>query len=100
AGFIDNAGSGRNYGIEMENRLQLHPQLALFLSASWLKTKLGDYITLDGENFSGREQAQAPRFQYSVATDWYISDALTFNLSLQGKDAFFYSDGHNARSKR
>lgn len=100
AGFIDNAGSGRNYGIEMENRLQLQPQLALFVSASWLKTKLGRYVTLEGDNFSGREQAQAPRFQYSVATDWYINEALTFNLSLQGKDAFFYSDGHNARSKR
>ncbi|WP_310211357.1 TonB-dependent receptor domain-containing protein [Rheinheimera pacifica] len=100
AGFIDNAGSGRNYGIEMENRLQLHPQFAVFLSASWLKTKLGNYVTLDEENFSGREQAQAPRFQYSVATDWYITEALTFNVSLQGKDAFFYSDGHNARSSR
>ena len=100
AGFIDNAGSGRNYGIELENRLQLHPQLALFLSASWLKTKLGQYITLDGDNFTGREQAQAPRFQYSVAADWYISDNLTFNLSVQGKDSFFYSDGHAARSSR
>ncbi|WP_445767256.1 TonB-dependent receptor [Rheinheimera sp.] len=100
AGFIDNAGSGRNYGIEMENRLQLHPQLAVFLAASWLKTKLGNYITLDGDNFSGREQAQAPRFQYSLAGDWYISDSLTFNLSLQGKDAFYYSDGHSARSSR
>jgi iron complex outermembrane receptor protein len=100
AGFIDNAGSGRNYGIEMENRLQLHPQFAVFLSASWIKTKLGNYVTLDEENFSGREQAQAPRFQYSVATDWYITEALTFNVSLQGKDAFFYSDGHNARSSR
>ena len=100
AGFIDNAGSGRNYGIEMENRLQLHPQLAVFLSASWMKTELGRYITLDGDDFTGREQAHAPRFQYSVATDWYITDALTFNLSLQGKDAFFYSDGHNARSSR
>lgn len=100
AGFIDNAGSGRNYGIEMENRLQLHPQLALFLSASWMKTELGRYVTLDGDDFTGREQAHAPRFQYSVATDWYITDALTFNLSLQGKDAFFYSDGHNARSSR
>ncbi len=100
AGFIDNAGSGRNYGIEMENRLQLNPQLAVSLSASWLKTKLGSYITLEGDDFSGREQAQAPRFQYSLAADWYITDALLFNLSLQGKDAFYYSDGHNAQSER
>ena len=100
AGFIDNAGSGRNYGFEMENRLQLHPKLALYLAASWMKSKLGSYVTLDGDNFTGRDQAHAPRFQYSLATDWYLSDALTFNVSLQSKDAFYYSDGHNARSSR
>ncbi len=100
AGFIDNAGSGRNYGIEIENRLQLHPQLALMLSASWLKTKLGNYVTIGGEDFSGREQAQAPRFGYNLAADWYLSDAMTFNLGLQGKDSFFYSDGHDQRSSR
>lgn len=100
AGFIDNAGSGRNYGIEVENRLQLHPQFTLMLSASWLKTKLGNYVTLDGDDFSGREQAQAPRFSYNLAADWYLSDALTFNVGLQGKDAFYYSDGHNQRSSR
>lgn len=100
AGFIDNAGSGRNYGIEIENRLQLHPQLALMINASWLKTKLGNYMTIDGDDFSGREQAQAPRFSYSVAADWYLSDTVTFNVGLQGKDSFYYSDGHNARSSR
>ncbi|MDX1537646.1 TonB-dependent receptor [Arsukibacterium sp.] len=100
AGFIDNAGSGRNYGIEIENRLQLHPQLALMINASWLKTKLGNYVTIDGDDFSGREQAQAPRFSYSVAADWYLSDTVTFNVGLQGKDSFYYSDGHNARSSR
>jgi iron complex outermembrane recepter protein len=100
AGFIDNAGSGRNYGIEMENQLQLHPQFALTLSASWLKTKLGQYVTLEGENFTGREQAQAPRFQYRVAADWYLTEQLLVNVSLQGKDEFFYSDGHSARSAR
>ena len=100
AGFIDNAGSGRNYGIEIENRLQLHPQLALMINASWLKTKLGNYVTIDGDDFSGREQAQAPRFSYSVAADWYLSDTVTFNVGLQGKDSYYYSDGHNARSSR
>lgn len=100
AGFIDNAGSGRNYGIEIENRLQLHPQLAVMINASWLKTKLGNYVTIDGDDFTGREQAQAPRFSYSVAADWYLSDTVTFNAGLQGKDSYYYSDGHNARSSR
>jgi outer membrane receptor protein involved in Fe transport len=100
AGFIDNAGSGRNYGIEIENRLQLNPQLALTLSASWLKTTLGNYVTIDGDDFSGREQAQAPRFSYSLGADWFLTEAVTLNVGLQGKDAFYYSDGHNARSSR
>jgi iron complex outermembrane receptor protein len=100
AGFIDNAGSGRNYGIEIENRLQLNPQLALTLSASWLKTTLGNYVTIDGDDFSGREQAQAPRFSYSLGADWYLTEAVTLNVGLQGKDAFYYSDSHNARSSR
>lgn len=100
AGFIDNAGSGRNYGVEIESRLQVNPQLALMISASWLKTKLGNYVTIDGDDFSGREQAQAPRFGYNLAADWYLSDALTFNVGLQGKDSYYYSDGHNQRSSR
>ena len=100
AGFIDNAGSGRNYGIEIENRLQLHPQLTVMLSASWLKTKLGNYVTIEGDDFSGREQAQAPRFGYSLAADWYLTDTLTFNIGLQGKDSFYYSDSHEQRSRR
>ncbi|MDX3773477.1 TonB-dependent receptor [Chromatiaceae bacterium AAb-1] len=100
AGFIDNAGSGRNYGLEMENRIQWLDSVALFVNGSWLKSKLGHYITLDGDDLSGREQAHAPRFQYSVAADWYLTEQLIFNVSVQGKDAFYYSDGHNARSKR
>ena len=100
AGFIDNAGTGRNYGIEIENRLQLHPQLTVMIDASWLKTKLGNYVTIEGDDFSGREQAQAPRFSYNIAADWYLSDALTLNVGVQGKDSFYYSDSHNQRSER
>lgn len=100
AGFIDNAGSGRNYGIELENQIQLNPSLRLFVNAGWLKTRLGHYITANGEDFTGREAAHAPRFQYSVAADWYATDNVWLNLSVQGKDAFYYSDSHTARSKR
>lgn len=100
AGFMDNAGSGRNYGIEIENRIQAFDNLAFFINGSWLKTKLGQYITEKNENFTGRDQAHAPRFQYSLAADWYMTEHVLFNVSLQGKDAFYYSDGHDARSSR
>lgn len=98
AGFIDNAADGRNYGLEMENRLVLHPALQLFVNAGYLRTKLGEYQTDSGLDMTGRDQAHAPRLNFSVGADWYISEQLTLQAGVQGKSRFYYSDGHNARS--
>ncbi|MEE2023878.1 TonB-dependent receptor [Alkalimonas mucilaginosa] len=98
AGFIDNAGRGRNYGIEMENRIVLHPSFTLHVNAGLLKSKLGPYVTQSGLDMTGRDQAHAPRFTYQLAGDWFLSEQLTLQASVQGKSGFYYSDGHNARS--
>ncbi|MEN3160302.1 TonB-dependent receptor [Alkalimonas sp. NCh-2] len=98
AGFIDNAGRGRNYGIEMENRIVLHPSFTLHVNAGLLKSKLGPYVTQSGLDMTGRDQAHAPRFTYQLAGDWFLTEQLTLQASVQGKSGFYYSDGHNARS--
>ncbi|MEE2001804.1 TonB-dependent receptor [Alkalimonas sp. MEB108] len=98
AGFIDNAGRGRNYGIEMENRVVLHPSFTLHVNAGVLKSKLGPYVTQSGLDMTGRDQAHAPRFTYQLAGDWFLTEQLTLQASVQGKSGFYYSDGHNARS--
>ena len=98
AGFIDNAGRGRNYGIEMENRVVLHPSFTLHVNAGVLKSKLGPYVTQSGLDMTGRDQAHAPRFSYQLAADWFLTEQLTLQASVQGKSGFYYSDGHNARS--
>ncbi|MCC5826110.1 TonB-dependent receptor, partial [Alkalimonas sp.] len=98
AGFIDNAGRGRNYGIEMENRVVLHPSFTLHVNAGVLKSKLGPYVTQSGLDMTGRDQAHAPRLTYQLAGDWFLSEQLTLQASVQGKSGFYYSDGHNARS--
>lgn len=98
AGFIDNAASGRNYGLEMENRFQLSNQLQLFVNAGYLQSKLGRYETDSGLDMTGRDQAHAPRVNYSVGADWLLSEQLSLQAGVQGKSSFYYSDGHNAKA--
>lgn len=98
AGFIDNAASGRNYGVELESRIQLHNQLQLFVSTGYLQSRLGTYFTDSGLDLTGRDQAHAPRFNYSVGADWLLTEQLSVQAGIQGKSGFYYSDGHNAKA--
>lgn len=99
AGFIDNAASGRNYGVEMETRLQAHSQLQLFVSAGYLQSRLGQYVTDGGLDITGRDQAHAPRVNYSIGADWLVTEQLSLQAGIQGKSSFYYSDGHNAKAR-
>jgi outer membrane receptor protein involved in Fe transport len=98
AGFIDNAASGRNYGLEVENRFQLSSQLQLFVNAGYLQSKLGRYETDSGLDMTGRNQAHAPRVNYSIGADWFVTEQLSVQAGVQGKSSFYYSDGHNAKN--
>ena len=98
AGFIDNAASGRNYGLEMETRLQLNSQFQLFVNAGYLQSKLGRYETDSGLDMTGRDQAHAPRVNYSVGADWQLTEQVSLQAGVQGKSSFYYSDGHNAKA--
>ncbi|OCW97228.1 TonB-dependent receptor [Alishewanella sp. HH-ZS] len=98
AGFIDNAASGRNYGLEAETRLLLSPSTQLFVNLGYLQSKLGRYQTDSGLDMTGRDQAHAPRVNYSVGADWYLTEQLTLQAGVQGNSGFYYSDGHNAKA--
>lgn len=98
AGFIDNAASGRNYGVEMETRLQVNEQLNVYVNAGYLQSRLGQYVTDSGIDLTGRDQAHAPRVNYSVGADWLLTEQLSLQAGVQGKSRFYYSDGHNAES--
>ncbi len=98
AGFIDNAASGRNYGLEAETRLLVSPSTQLFVNLGYLQSKLGRYQTDSGLDMTGRDQAHAPRVNYSVGADWYLTEQLTLQAGVQGNSGFYYSDGHNAKA--
>jgi iron complex outermembrane recepter protein len=97
-GFLANAGSGRNYGLEMENRLQINPALVLFANASVLHSEIRDFVNDKGVDMTGREQAHAPQQQFSLALEWLATDAVTVHGGVQHKGAYYYSDSHQARS--
>lgn len=99
-GYLANAGSGRNYGVEMENRLQINPALVLFANASVLQSEIRDFVNDKGVDMTGREQAHAPQQQFSLALEWLASDAITVHGGVQHKGAFYYSDSHQARADK
>ena len=47
-GYIDNASSGRNYGLEMDNSYQLLESLRLIVNAAWLESSMDGFVTKAG----------------------------------------------------
>lgn len=98
-GYYDNGSSGRNYGLEIEGQYQLTEQLLLSGSVGYLDTKIKDFVTADGVNQTGREQAQSPKYQYAFNGRFHVTEQLYINLGVEGKDDYYYSDSHNAQSR-
>jgi iron complex outermembrane receptor protein len=97
-GYIDNAFSGRNYGLETENRWQLTPVLVAHFSGAVLKSEIRGFVTKAGLDMSGRSQAQAPQYQFSVGADWSPLEALQISAQFAHKDGYYYSDSENIRA--
>lgn len=98
-GYIDNASSGKNYGIETENSYQLNDTVRLVWSGAWLETSMSGFVTKAGVDKSGRDQAQAPHWQYSAGADVQLLEPLTFSLQLNRKAGYFYSDSEDIRAR-
>jgi iron complex outermembrane receptor protein len=99
--FIDytsNAAEGENYGSEIELDWLATEALRLWLNLGLLETEFDDYTNLFGEDLSGRDQAQAPNYQYSVGAHYSFDKGFYLRLEVEGKDAFYFSDRHNAQS--
>ena len=97
-GYTGNGAKGVNQGVEVEAVLQATDRLQLTASAGLLDTEFEDYINGSGEDLDGRDQAQAPAYQYYFAVDYRFTQALRLNISVEGKDDYYFSDGHAERS--
>ncbi|MCF2858924.1 TonB-dependent receptor [Pseudoalteromonas sp. SMS1] len=100
--FIGNAAKGTNYGIEIDGRSQLTDAVSFNYALGYLETKIKDYA-IKGEDeqgndilvsLDGREQAQAPKYQYSASLQYDFSEALSVQVGVEGKDDYYLSDSH------
>jgi outer membrane receptor protein involved in Fe transport len=93
--YVANAAEGNNYGLELELDWQAGERLAFHAGIGLLATRFEDYINADGVDLSGREQAQAPNYQYALGGRLDLGRGFYLRLDLEGKDDFFFSDRHD-----
>ena len=97
--FIGNAAEGVNQGVEAELNWSLGERVRITGSLGLLNSEYENYVNGNGEDLGGREQAHAPGYQYYLAANFGLLENLGLSLSLEGRDAFFFSDSHDARSR-
>lgn len=97
-GYVDNASSGENYGLEIEGSYQLTDDLFLTGSAGYLNTEINDFVAQSGLNQDGREQAQAPKYQYAFTARYNFTNELFASIGVEGKDDYYFSDSHNSQA--
>ncbi|MEI6895843.1 MAG: TonB-dependent receptor [Colwellia sp.] len=90
--YLGNAANGSNYGLEIEGAWQVTDAVNLYGSLGLLNTEFNDYIDADGNSLTGKEQAHAPNYQFNVGINYQPTDHWIFNLSVDGKDEFYFSD--------
>ena len=109
ADYIGNAASGSNYGLELEFLWILNNKIEIFSTLGLLETEFKNFISYShinadpgngiGFDLSGREQSHAPKYQFNLSLNYNLSENLFFNLNLEAKDEFYFSDRHDSKSK-
>lgn len=97
-GFIENADGGTTQGLEFELRWQPTKQLQWFANVGLLDSEIRGFVTEDGVDMTGRDQAQAPNYQLNTGVNWQLLDNLSASVQIDSKDSFYFSDSHNSRS--
>lgn len=95
--YIDNAASATHLGLEANIDWFVTNKLRLMGAIGLLDAEFDDYAPA-GVSIDGRDVAHAPNYTYNLGTEYYLNDAWTFRTNVEGKDAFYFSDNHDARS--
>jgi len=90
--YLGNATSGSNYGAEIESAWTINDYVNIYGSLGLLNTEFDEFIDKDGNSLTGEEQAHAPNYQFNVGINYQPTDEWLFNISVDGKDEFYFSD--------
>ncbi len=96
--FVGNASEGTNYGLEAELSWEVIAGLELFANAGLLFTSYDDYINAEGDDLDGRDQAQAPNYQFFAGADYQLGNGFFLRAEVEGKDDYYFSDNHDEQS--
>ena len=96
--YTNNTANGNNYGLELELEWLAGEDLSLYANIGLLETEFEDYITADGLDLSGRDQAHAPSYQYAIGGSYNFGSGFFLRADLEGKDSYFVSDSHDSRA--
>ncbi len=97
--YFDNASSASNLGFELEAGWQIDDIFEIYGSLGLLNTEFNDFINAYGESLDDREQAHAPNYQFNLGFNIQPNEHWLANLSVDGKDEFYFSNSHNEKSE-
>lgn len=95
--YTDNAAQGRNYGLEASASWRATDTLSLDITLGLLHSYYIDY-TFGDRNLDGREQTNAPSYQYSVGATWHDARGFMARVGVMGRDAYYYSASNDERA--
>lgn len=111
--FIDyttNATAGHSYGLETEINWRVNRSVRAFASLGLLYSGFDDFLnyahvdanpeTGQPYDMDGHDLPHAPRYMFSLGAVIHLSDRWYTRLEAEGKDAFYFSSRHEARSDR
>lgn len=97
--FTENFDKATNYGLEADFDWQLNTQWNLFASLGLLNTDVTGTPNSATFQVNNREQAHAPNYQYMLGLQYRRANGLFARLSMNGSDAFYYSNSHSEKSE-
>lgn len=97
--YTGNAAQGDNYGLEAELRYRPTPQIELFGSLGLLDSQYSNFINGTGQQLDGRQQAQAPSYQFFASAQYDFARGWFARAAVEGKDAYYFSDSDSFQSK-
>ncbi len=97
---IANAARGKNYGLEADFDWLMSQDFRLFGAVGLLRAEFDEYENPDisSNDIEGRRQAHAPNYQFTLGGEYYLTPNLTLRANMEGKDDFYFSNSHNAKS--
>jgi outer membrane receptor protein involved in Fe transport len=95
--YINNASNATHQGLEASFDWFATDKLRILGSLGLLDAKFRNHVA-NGVSFDGRQVANAPRYTFNLGSEFYANENLTLRANVEGKDEFYFSDSHNAKS--